>query len=69
MGIRLHPRYQIVQEARHEVGKALTDAIDKHGLTYGEIFSVLSDVMGEWAKYAIRSERHPDDASKKGDEA
>jgi hypothetical protein len=57
-----------VQKAEHEVGDTLRNAIDKHKLTFGEIFSILSSLMSNWAKYNIRAERHPDDPDTKGDE-
>lgn len=66
--MKLHPRYQIVTAARHQIGDAVREAIKTHDLTYAELFSVLADVQHTWAKYAIRDERHPDDPDAKGDE-
>lgn len=69
MSIRLHPRFQPVAEATRAIGVAVAEAVEKYELTYGEIFSILSQAMAAWAKYAIRQERHPDEPGKKGDEA
>ena len=49
--------------------KFLLDLEQEHELTYGEVFSLLGHAIGNLAKYQIRSERHPDDPDKKGDEA
>lgn len=40
-----------------------------HTLTYGEWFSILGGEIANLAKYLIRSERHPEDPDKRGDEA
>jgi hypothetical protein len=67
--MRLHERTQIVQVARDELGGFLIDLERKHNLTYAEMFSLLGGQISDLAKHAIRSERHPDDHNKKGDEA
>lgn len=66
--MRIHERTLIVQKASIEFGSALGAIIEKHDLTFGEIFAILSDEMRTWAKYAIRGERHPEDPEKRGDE-
>lgn len=40
-----------------------------HKLTYGEWFSILGGEIAGLAKYLIRTERHPNDPDKGGDEA
>lgn len=67
--MKLHPRSIVVQEARLEFDQFLIDLEEKHSLTHGEMFSLLGSAVANLAKYQIRSERHPDDLSKKGDEA
>ncbi len=68
-GIRLHARTMPVQAASLELRKRLGELIKEHDLTFGEINRILIDAMGEWNKYHVRAERHPEDPEKKGDEA
>ncbi len=67
--MKLHERSPIVTLARNEFATFLLDLEQKHGLTYGEMFSLLGNAIANLAKYQIRSERHPDDPDKRGDEA
>ena len=67
--LKLHKRGTIVQKARGEFETFLLELEQKHGLTYGEVFSLLGNAVANLAKYQIRDERHPDDPEKKGDEA
>lgn len=69
MGIKLHPRMNIVAGAESELVKFMINLREKYQLTWGEEFKLLSERMGSTAKYLIRSERHPNDPDKKGDEA
>ena len=69
MSLKLHPRTTIVEKADSELSRLLLDLVKKHDLTYGEIFALISRQISEYAKYQIRTERHPDDPEKKGDEA
>jgi hypothetical protein len=68
-GITIHPRYFIVRKAAGELNEAMAKILKTHGLTFGEITSILAEEILIWNKYAIRHERHPDDSEKKGDEA
>lgn len=67
--MKLHPRSNIVQEARLEFDSFVLDLMKRYELTYGELFSMLGAKITDLAKYQVRSERHPDDPDKKGDEA
>lgn len=67
--LKIHPRSNIVQKARLEFDQFLLDLEQKHELTYGETFSLFGNAIANLAKYQIRSERHPDDRDKKGDDA
>lgn len=67
--MKLHLRMRVVTQARLEFDQFLLDLEQKHGLTYGEVFSLLGHAVASLAKYQIRSERHPNDPDKKGDEA
>ncbi len=64
----LHPRYQIVRLAASEIGQAASEIAGNYNLTYHELVGVLLDIARSWTKYGIRTERHPDDPDKKGDE-
>ena len=67
--MKLHERTTIVEKARSELTLFLLDLEQKHGLSYGELFSMLGNAIADLARYQIRSERHPNDPSKKGDDA
>lgn len=67
--MKLHRRTMVVADAQTEMSKFMLDLEQKHELTYGELFSLYGHAVGNLAKYQIRSERHPDDSDKKGDEA
>jgi len=66
--MKLHPRTLPAQRASNEIEGALWALADKHNLTYGEMMSALTRAMQSVVKYLIRSERHPDDPEKRGDE-
>jgi hypothetical protein len=67
--VKLHARTPIFEKARHELTMFLLDLEEKHGLSYGEMFSMLGGAISNLAKYQIRAERHPNDPDKRGDEA
>ena len=69
VGIRLHPRTRIVTRAEIQMGEAIDAIVEEHSLTITETFICLTRYMQLSLKYALRSERHPDDPDKKGDEA
>jgi hypothetical protein len=58
----LHPRELECNKARHDITKAILDAVEKYGLTTAEQLRIVNAVSFEWiggiAKYAIREERH-----------
>ncbi len=61
---KIHPRtYEVVR-----IGSKAKSAFAKaaEGLTFGEVISVLADLMQEYAKYVKSEERHGD-ASKPAD--
>lgn len=66
--MKLHPRTMIVQKAGLELSEFVTSLIERHDLTYGELFGLMADRMAAWAKYMRREERHPGDPEKRGDE-
>lgn len=59
----------IVQKAGIDLSAAVAEVISKHDLTYGETLKLLAEQSQRWAMHLVRSERHPDDPDKKGDEA
>ena len=64
--MKQHPRESIVAQAGAELSQAVSSIVAKHDLTYGELFAALSAIQGNWAKYQIRDERHPNDQDKPG---
>lgn len=66
--MRLHRRTLLVQEAHAEAKSALLDIWKKHDLTWGEIVAFHAHEVQSAARYIIRTERHPDDPEKRGDE-
>lgn len=69
---KIHPRMDIVHEARRELDLALDEIVKKHKLTTGERLQVVNGVCSSFvaavARSAIRHERHPDNPEKPGDE-
>lgn len=55
--MKMHSRDMTVAKAHNELAEAVTLTIEKHKLTYGELFQILSLIMGSWAKWSIRDER------------
>jgi hypothetical protein len=55
--MELSPRHFPVATARNEIDTAVTNAVEKHSLTYGELFSILAGLMASWARYAVKDER------------
>lgn len=66
--MKLHERTMHVESARFDFSRMTLDWIEKHGLTYGEVVSILSHELCIVAKMMIREERHPGDPDKRGDE-
>lgn len=58
--IPIHPRVIVVRQASIEIAQAVTNAMQKHELTYAEAFSILGEQISGLAKFAIRQERHGD---------
>lgn len=67
--MQLHPRTNIVDKARSKLAEFMLQLEQEHDLTYGEMLSLLCKQAAEVARYLIRDERHPNNPSKKGDEA
>jgi hypothetical protein len=64
----LHPRTMVVNQAKAEIGMAISNIVIEHKLTYAELFGILGGEISGVAKFALREERHPDDPGKGGDE-
>jgi hypothetical protein len=68
MAIRINQRMFKVQDAKQRIQSQISDMENENDLTFGEIVSILSEILLSYSKYAIREERHGDD-SKPGDRA
>ena len=62
MSRKIHPRYFIATRAYLEIDTAVSAAIEKHQLTYGELMHCLARVMQAWAGWQIKDERNEDNA-------
>lgn len=49
--MEVHPRMEIRALAEVKHSRALLEVIQKYDLTYGEIFTMLSSSITQWAKY------------------
>ena len=67
-GLRLHPRTMIVQSASAHLYGALLNFQSERDLTDAEMMTVLAENVQRWAKFQLRTERHPDDPERKADE-
>jgi hypothetical protein len=67
--MKLHARTHMVNQAHSEAGLALLEIWKKYDLTWGEIVAFHAAEQQSAARYIIRTERHPDDPEKRGDEA
>ncbi len=55
--MKLHERHIPFQQAKSEISKVVEEAVEKHNLTYGELFSILANELRSWAGCVIRDER------------
>jgi len=68
--MRLHDRTLKVQAAQFRFNDLLLSFQQEHGLSYVEMVNIIAGSMQtELLKYMLRAERHPEDPSKKADEA
>lgn len=67
--MKLHKRTMKVQGAEVEIGSALWNLQQEHGLTYAEMTKVLLGHLDRIATYQLREERHPGRPDRKADEA
>lgn len=66
--IKSHRRVKIVNTADHEISDAFWKFVDKYDLTSIECQKILIGIMSSLNRYMLRTERHPDDPDKSGDE-
>ena len=59
----------MVAQAHLAAATAIAENWKEHDLTWGEILAFHAKETASCANYIIRTDRHPDDPSKKGDEA
>lgn len=67
--MRLHPRTIKVQAARARLFALTLDFQDEHELTDTEMLALIIYLAERAQVRLLRAERHPDDPSKKADEA
>lgn len=65
--MKSHERTRVVSSAEYELSGVMLELVKKHRLTFAERFSILSSLLTDTAKYALRVERHPEDPSRPAD--
>jgi hypothetical protein len=58
-----------VEKAEIDLAEFILSWVQEHDLTFAEITKLLAGQILRCNKYAIRTERHPNDPDKKGDAA
>jgi len=66
--MKIHPRYQLEQEATREIEDAVVAAVKKHGLTFGELWRIFTRIESRWSVYAVRQERDQERADEDPDD-
>lgn len=67
--MRVHPRVRQVNEAEAVINEALHNAWTGYDLTSIEVLQILTAKQQSILKYMLRTERHPENPDKGGDEA
>jgi hypothetical protein len=67
--MRLHPRYQVVARLRNDLERQLLEHLEAGDLTIVEALHTLAVLQKNLAVMLLRDERHPDDPTRKADEA
>lgn len=67
--MEIHPRVQVVEAAQVDLAESFTKIVLKHQLTYLEGLKILMNQALRLSQFALRDERHPDDPTRKADEA
>lgn len=67
--VKLHERTLMVQRASVRIREDLEKLQARYGLTDVEVLRILNHHQDTITKYMLRTERHPDDPSKKAGEA
>lgn len=60
--MKMNPRTSVVNAAHSELAQYICELIEKHGLTYCELFFVLTQEQMAWAANAVKEERKDDEA-------
>lgn len=68
-GLRVHERYFKERTAGLELSGLYLEWRGRCDLTHLECLRILNGIVADEIKFALRSERHPDDPDKKADEA
>lgn len=67
--MKLHERVTRCQQASADLHEVALEWIDRHDLTWAEAIRCLAGLITSWSKYPVQGERHPNDPSKRADEA
>lgn len=67
--MKLHPRTGLVNEAGAKIQRAISQAAIEYGLTSIELLQILQAPIQTELRHMLRAERHPENPSKRSDEA
>ena len=65
--MKIHPRSIVVDKAALDAAVALDGIANNYHLTTTELFIIINRYQSNILKFALRSERHPDDPSNPAD--
>lgn len=55
--MKIHPRHELVSRASKEYGNMVCDWMEKHNLTFGEMYQILALEIASLARSHIQQER------------
>lgn len=66
--VTLHKRYRLCADARLALSGLILKWLEQYDLTELEVIRMLNQEQESWIRCALRTERHPEDPSRKADE-
>jgi hypothetical protein len=55
--VKLHPRHNVVVQARHEMSAVVIAVAEKYKLTFAELLLALTEELLHWAALQVKDER------------
>lgn len=66
---KVHLRTMVVQEARNKLSSAALAIQQEYDLTTCEYLIILNELVASELRFALRTERHPDEPDRPADQA